>query len=193
MIINNTDSHLLSKTIEILNNNGVIIMKCDTIYGITGIFGQAEKRIAGIKQRDISKPFICLIPDTEWIPRYSGLSMPEKLKKYWPGPITVILPLKEQGFKCKSIALRIPEDKLLTELLYKINKPLISTSVNTEGKAPLYKIDEIIQDFETKVDLIINSGNLPETNRPSTLLNLCEKPYKVLRQGELVIPAEDLK
>jgi L-threonylcarbamoyladenylate synthase len=190
MILSKADPEIITKTVQILSKNGIVIMKCDTIYGITGIYKQTDRKIAEIKKRNPEKPFICLISDTEIITHYSTIEIPPKLKKYWPGPLTMIFPVKGSG--TESIALRIPEDDFLIRILDIIKKPLISTSVNIEGKPPLNRIDQIIRNFENKVDLVINSGNLTETSRASTLINLCEKPFKILRQGELYIPDEDL-
>ncbi len=192
MVINEADPRIIYKLADILDKNGVVILKCDTIYGIIGILNKTDIRIAEIKQRNPEKPFVCLIPHAEWVSRYAAINIPEKLKKYWPGPLTLIFPAKPGVIHHDTIALRVPQDKFLIKLLKITGKPLISTSVNKESEAPLCRIDDIIEKSEDKVDLIVNNGNLSRSNLASTLLSLCKKPYKVLRQGELVIPDEDL-
>jgi tRNA threonylcarbamoyl adenosine modification protein (Sua5/YciO/YrdC/YwlC family) len=190
MVLSNSDPEIIVKTVRILNNGGIVIIKCDTIYGITGIYRQTESRIAEIKERAPQKPFIYLIADTEWIPRYSSINVPEKLGKYWPGPLTMIFPGKLPDNK--SIAMRLPRDAFLLEILQNIGKPLISTSVNKEGLSPLNSVNEIIKNFGKKADLIIDSGDIPEKNTVSTLIDLRTKPFRILRQGGLHIPDEEL-
>ena len=87
------------------------------------------------------------------------------------------------GVNKKTIALRIPKYKFLNDLLKKINKPLVQTSVNISGQASLIKIRDIIKEFEkqkNQPDLIIDAGNLPK-RKPSKIVNLTGKGKKVLR------------
>ena len=111
----------------------------------------------------------------------------EKLKKHWPGKYTFVLN-RAEGFKLygvdkKTIALRIPKHKFLNDLLEKINKPLVQTSVNISGKPPLSKIKEIIETFdkaENQPDLIVDAGNLPKL-KSSKVIDLTVSGGKVLR------------
>lgn len=191
-MIKEEDPQLFNILADILMHNGIAVLKCDTIYGIIGLLDNSEKRIAEIKQRNMDKPFVCLIADKEWVSEYAEINIPEKFKKYWPGPLTLIFPAKSGKTNRKSIALRVPLDKFLIKLLKKIGKPLISSSVNIEGEKPLYKINDIIKNFEDKVDLIVDNGDLSPLNLASTLIDLHKKPYKILRQGELIIPDDEM-
>ena len=192
MIIREEDPQLFDILADVLTHNGVAVLKCDTIYGIIGLLDKTEKRIAEIKQRNTDKPFVCLIAGEEWVSEYAEIKIPENFKKYWPGPLTLIFTAKPGETNRNSIALRVPQDKFLIKLLKKIGKPLISSSVNIEGEEPLYRINDIIKNFEDKVDLIVDNGDLSPLNIASTLIDLRKKPYKVLRQGELIMPDNEI-
>jgi len=69
--------------------------------------------------------------------------------------------------------------------------PIVSTSVNRSGGAPLWQIEKIIKEFEKDVDLIADTGDLPG-RKPSPILDVTSKPYKILRQGACNIPSEVL-
>jgi L-threonylcarbamoyladenylate synthase len=183
MVIHENDPACFQTLIQILGSRGVVILKSDTLYGLTGIAPDTGHRINRIKQRDPGKPLLQLIPDPDWVTRYADALIPPELSHFWPGPLTIIFPVKGEG----STGLRVPEDLFLQNLLYRLNKPLFSTSVNKQGKEPLGKILDIIQEFENEVDLIVDSGNVTG-NVPSTILDITSTPYKIIRQGRVIIP-----
>jgi len=153
-------------------------MKCDTIYGILGIGSRTENRVRKIKGRTGEKPFLYLIPDASWLPRFTSLPLPQALEGYWPGPLTMIFPSKWGG----TTALRVPQDAFLRKLTRELGDPILSTSVNREGKPPLSRIKSIIRSFEKAVDLIVDSGDQANAV-PSTILDLTREPYRIVRKG----------
>ena len=190
MIIAQEDRGVYQFVCDFLDRKKVVILPCDTIYGILGVVPDTTSRIAGIKGRPVSKPFIQLIPDESWLIRFVDTRVPRPLLDMWPGPITLILPSEDQG----SVAFRIPSDHFLRKLITDLDKPLASTSVNRAGKPPLNRIQQIVDQFENDVDLIIDAGDF--TGRlPSTIIDLSGDPFKILRKGAVDIPAsvvEDL-
>jgi L-threonylcarbamoyladenylate synthase len=168
---------------RVLGKGGVVIMKCDTIYGIVGISPASLPRISRIKNRDESKPFLNLIGDISWLKRFTADRPPEFIKCYWPGPLTLIFHAVEGG----TIALRVPQDTFLRRLLQVLDRPLVSTSVNRSGDPPQNRIVPIVQSFETEADLIVDAGDLEKTI-PSTVLDLTTIPYSVVRRGRVNIP-----
>ena len=68
----------------------------------------------------------------------------------------------------------------MNDLLKKINKPLVQTSVNISGSPVLKNIKEIVEQFGDKIDLIIDEGNFPKRN-PSKIIDLTADRGKVLR------------
>jgi L-threonylcarbamoyladenylate synthase len=163
----------------------VAIMPCDTIYGLVGAAPGAEARLRVLKGRE-EKSFLQLIASADWLPRFGALALPEKLAGYWPGPLTLVFPL-ERG----SVALRVPADPGLRELLQRLDCPLFSTSVNRSGQPALWRIADILAEFEARVDLVVDAGDLPG-RLPSTIVDLSRRPFRVLRQGALSLPPEAL-
>ncbi len=183
MIISHEAPDTFDAVTRVLGKGGVVIMKCDTIYGIVGISPVSLPRISRIKNRDESKPFLNLIGDISWLKRFTADRLPEFIKCYWPGPLTLIFHAVEGG----TIALRAPRDTFLRRLLQVLDRPLVSTSVNRSGDPPQNRIVPIVQSFKTEVDLIVDAGDLAETI-PSTVLDLTTTPHSVLRQGRVIIP-----
>ena len=157
------------------------------MYGLVGVAPETGERIRDIKGRGEDKPFLRLLPDPSWVVKFSSLAVPERLLKYWPGPLTLVFPAIAGG----TVALRVPDSRFLGELLDAVGKPLYSTSVNRAGAAPLRTVEEMRREFEDVVDLIYDSGDLPP-GLPSTLVDVTSRPCKVLRPGALLLSAADL-
>ncbi len=169
--------------LRVLAGGGVAIVPCDTIYGIVGLAPATEARIGLIKGRAQGKPLLRLIGDESWLSRYTSAGMPPPLRRFWPGPLTVVFAALGGG----TVALRVPADPWLRGLLAALDGALASTSVNLEGEPPLGAIAQIRDRFESKVDLVVDGGDRIDT-MPSTLLDVTRTPYRVLRQGAVTIP-----
>ncbi|MBO7516421.1 MAG: Sua5/YciO/YrdC/YwlC family protein, partial [Spirochaetia bacterium] len=105
-----------------------------------------------------------------------------KLLSYWPGPLTLIL----KGINSPTEGIRVPDNRFIQELLEKVGEPVISTSVNYSGEQPMTSIEEIIKEFEDKVDLIVDAGVLPKS-LPSTIIDLSDGTLNLVRQGQLKV------
>ncbi|MCK5671922.1 MAG: L-threonylcarbamoyladenylate synthase [Spirochaetales bacterium] len=176
----------MNKLTDILSNNGIVIMPCDTIYGIVGVYPDSENRIRDIKGRDENKPFLILIRK-EWISRFTKIELKKYFLDLWPGPLTLIVP----GLTGNTVALRVPDDKRLQNILLQLNHALYSTSVNRSGKASLENESDIEKEFGSEVELFVKEGDLTGS-QPSTIINLTVKPYKIIRQGSCIIDTDML-
>ncbi len=163
--------------LKILNNSGIVIMPCDTIYGIVGVAPDSENKIRTLKGRAEEKPFLLLIKK-EWVYRFTKIEIGSYFLNLWPAPLTLIVP----GLDGYSKAIRVPDDNRLQNILSELNKPLYSTSVNRSGYKNLSKSDDIEKEFGSKVDLFVNEGDL-NSGLPSTIIDISKKPYKMVREG----------
>jgi L-threonylcarbamoyladenylate synthase len=184
-ILKADDPGLVDRLTPVLSRGGVAVLPCDTIYGLVGIAPDAEEPIRRIKGRGEDKPLLRLIASAAWLPEHSAAPLPRELEGYWPGPLTLIFPRRGGG----TVALRVPRDPLLIELLERLGRPLLSTSVNRAGRPPLRRIREIVAGFGREVDLIVDAGDL-EDRLPSTILDLTVRPYRLVRQGAARLPDE---
>jgi L-threonylcarbamoyladenylate synthase len=175
------DPKLIDTVGQVLDSGEVVIMPCDTIYGFIGVAPDTEAKIRELKGRQ-EKSFLRLIPDVGWLPRYTDSKLPAQLKAYWPGALTIIFPAKRAG----TVALRIPDDPLLMQLMNRLGRPLFSTSVNASGKPALWRIDDILCAFGSRVALVVTAGDRPQ-GIPSTILDITERPFRLLRRGVVEI------
>lgn len=186
----------IDKIVEILKSGGVAVVPTDTVYGFSGIVDltgnpayKTDGKIRRIKGRDENKPLIQLISKPEEVYLYSAVKIPENIIKYWPGPLTVIVPVKEDSplaDKCPTVAFRCPGDKWLRTVIEKCGAPLYSTSVNRSGCPVLETFDEIKSEFDNEADVVVDDGD-KKGSLPSTLILLEENGFKILRQGAVKI------
>ncbi len=188
MIKSISDEIALKLATDMLFSESLVIMPCDTIYGILGICPETETRISKLKGRSPEKPYIRLIGDVLDLQRISASRIPGEILNLLPAPLTLLV-LNNKG---ESIGVRVPDDNRLLEILHRLNRPLFSTSVNKSGSPPLWKIADIIKTFGTEVDLILDGGDLPG-GMPSTVLDITKKPYRIVRQGGFIIPGRLLE
>jgi len=177
----------IKTAVFVLKKNGIIVYPTETSYGIGCKISDVNsvKKIREIKN-DRKKPFIVLVSDkkmAEGIAEISGEA--EKLmEKFMPGALTIVVPSKNVSEKVcgKTIALRISSNEIANEIVKELNEPLISTSANLSGEKPIYSFKKAVKVFGKKVDFILNTGELEETE-PSTIYSVAEK--KVLRKGKI--------
>jgi L-threonylcarbamoyladenylate synthase len=190
-INDNPETAILIAT-ELFYSGKVFIYPTDTIYGFGGnpFDSNVLKRISEIKGRDEKKQFIWLISDFENLLNYVEIIFEqyfEFLRKIWPAPVTVILKLNERSSKLlnqDTVGVRIPQNEFCLNLLKEISRPLISTSVNRSGEAPLNHVETIINQYYEAVDAILFHPESSE-NISSTILDLTSNTPKLIREGSI--------
>jgi Putative translation factor (SUA5) len=115
--------------------------------------------------------------------------------EFLPGPLTLVLNEKAKlprlvTAETGKVAVRISRHPFVRHLFDLIEKPITSTSANISGNENLFSFDEIHELFKDKVDLMIDSGNLPPS-KGSTIVDLTVSPPTIVREGD--IPEEELK
>jgi L-threonylcarbamoyladenylate synthase len=177
---------------KIYNDGGVFIYPTDTIYGFGGdpFNNSTVEKIDNVKGRIIDQKYILLINNVENLKKYvqlNNIAHSQFLLNIWPAPVSIIFRLNKDTtdkFKHPTAAFRIPANKFCLELLSKLDKPLISTSVNKSGSKPLNDPDLIFNQFGEQVDAVFYSKDKPG-NSASTLIDLTENIPKLIREGSI--------
>ena len=181
-------------------NDKVGVMPTDTIYGLcaSAFSKQAVGRIYELKGRQTNKPMIVLISSPEDLKLFNikqNQKQNEILSRLWPGKISIVLQCKNKKFDyltrgTNTLAFRLPSKKSLLKILMKTG-PLVSSSVNIEGKAPAKNIQEAKEYFGTRVDYYIDGGEM--RSKPSTLISIVGDTFYLLRKGGSKIPKNSVK
>ncbi len=183
-------------TLKFLKDGKVVICPTDTVYGLIcdATHKRAVEKLFRIKKRSKKKPVPIFVKDVKMAKKLAFINKEQErfLKRVWPGKVTVILKRKKGLLEFlfsnqKTIGLRIPDYKLITELLRKLNKPLVGTSANISGLPASTKVKEIISQFKNQrlqPDLIIDTQNLKKS-QPSMVIDLTGKRPRILRKGDV--------
>lgn len=179
----------LRKAVLLLKKGGVVICPTDTVYGFLAdtTNKKAVNAIYKIKKRPKSKPLPVFVRDIAMAKELAEIDERQAkiLKKFWPGKYTFVLKRKPKiklyGVDRNTIAIRIPKYKFLNDVLKKINRPLVQTSVNLSSKPPLKRVNDIIKQFNGSDILIINGGNIKKS-KSSKISDLTGNKIKVIRR-----------
>ena len=182
--------------IEILNLGGVVAHATETCYGLACDMTNSEavEKLFNIKNRPDDQPVSALFPSikassiwVEWTEKALALA-----KKEFPGPLTIILPIKpnktiypipktEPENRNPTLGIRISPHPIALELAKQFSKPLSTTSANLTGQPSAYSVEEIEkQSADNPPDLVIDSGML-EKKSPSKVVMFIDGEVTVIR------------
>ncbi len=189
----------INRVAEILKNGGIVAIPTETVYGLAAnaLDEKAVAKIFAAKGRPQDNPLIVHIAD---IAALSPLvtEIPEGAKKladkYWPGPLTMILPRSSTVPKSVSagldtLAVRFPVHPIAQAIINAAGLPLAAPSANLSGSPSPTTAEHCIRDLDGKVDAIVISDDCA-VGVESTVISLIDKP-RLLRPG--AVTAEQLE
>ncbi|MFH1188185.1 MAG: L-threonylcarbamoyladenylate synthase [bacterium] len=185
----------MQEVIKLLNKGKTIVYPTDTAYALGGDFLNKKTRakIYKIKKRDAAKELSVIANSLSMIKKYCYINKEEEhlAKKYWPGPLSIILRVKPEFQKILGATLmaRVPKNKIARDLSRGLNKLLIATSANVSGEKSCYNINDVLMQFsksDFKPDIIINGGELKNVPA-SAIVKIVDGKIEVLRQGGIKI------
>lgn len=189
------DENVLNEIINSLDNDGLIIFPTDTVYGIAcnSFSEKAINKLFLAKGREFNKPIGVLTNSIDKINMVvDNINETESklIKNYFPGNLTIVFNKKDNVSDLltankNTIGVRIPDNQIALKILERYSFPLATTSVNIAGEKDGTEINDFINDFKNKVDIIIDGGKTSET--PSTIVRVEDNSIVVLRQGNLKI------
>ncbi|MFH1338721.1 MAG: L-threonylcarbamoyladenylate synthase [Candidatus Omnitrophota bacterium] len=170
---------------QALLEGGLAIIPTETVYGIAADArnSQAVSRLYEIKHRPSNKPLSLIIDDKEKAEEFSsGLSRPayKLIDKFWPGPLTLILPKIGGG----SVGLRMPDNNIALRIIAAVGSALFCPSANLSGMPAPSDFGEAIKDLGDKIEVAIDGGKA-KLGIESSVVDLTQTPYKIQRQGAL--------
>jgi L-threonylcarbamoyladenylate synthase len=185
---------------ELLRQGHVIGLPTETVYGLAadGLNPVALARIFEVKQRPLFDPLILHLADVEGAWELAA-RVPEKARllatKFWPGPLTLVLPKKEivpdlATSGLPNVALRVPAHPVAQELLRAFGGPLAAPSANRFGRISPTDAEAVRQELGDAVPLILDGGACA-VGLESTVLDFSGDTPVLLRAGG--VPREELE
>jgi len=186
------------KIIKILKNDGVIAFVTDTVWGI-GCLPTSEracKRIYEIKQRDQRKPLILMSNSVYNLVKYVE-SVPEKadelISKYFPGALTLVMKKSHNvpnwlSSNLDTIGIRVPKNDTFKALCdFVPGRVLATTSANLSGIDPAITYDQVVKNYDLKVDYVIEDFGNHAKGTASTVAGVFDDEVTIYRQGVVKI------
>lgn len=185
-----------NKAVELLRNEEVVAMPTETVYGLAGnaFSPLAVRRIFEAKGRPTDNPLIVHISEFSEI--YDLVKVvpetAEKLaEKFWPGPLTIILPKADKVPYCttgnlETVAVRCPSHEIARKLIKLSGLPLAAPSANLSGKPSPTKASHVYEDLNGRIPYIIDGGDSQE-GVESTVITLAGEKPRLLRPGNVTL------
>lgn len=184
----------LRQVADILGNDGIIIYPTDTVYamGCSLTSRKAIEKLAQYKGVNPDNPDLSVIfHDMSQLSEYTVIrdnTLFKLLKRNLPGPFTFIVQANSQiprlfMGKKKTIGIRIPDNKIVLEIVKEFGKPVITTSIHDQDEVIEYTTDpELIHEkFSEIAEAVIDGGY--GRNEASTIVDCTGEEPVIVRQG----------
>lgn len=188
---------IINQALKVLKSGGLLVFPTETCYGLgaDATNPQAIKKLFKYKARREGKPLSIAVSDIEMAKKYVKINeIAENLyQNYLPGPITIVSKgLKKVAPDVESeygtLGIRVPDFKLIIEIIKKFGKPITATSANISYLPKPYCIKNLLKDCPQKsqdlIDLIIDAGNLPK-RETSTVVDTTMNNLNIMRPGQI--------
>lgn len=182
----------VDRAARLLLGGGVVAIPTETVYGLSAMARDemAIRRVYEVKGRPPSHPLIVHFADAdgarEWAGRWSQRA--EVLaERFWPGPLTLIVeradfvPDAVTGGR-STVALRVPDHPLTSQLLRIVGDGLAAPSANRFGRVSPTTAAHVRDDLGDDVDYILDGGSC-DIGLESTIVDCSVDPPQILRPG----------
>jgi len=190
----------VERAAAILRRGGLLGIPTETVYGL-GADGLNEKAVSAIfqaKGRPQDNPLILHIPHADWLERYCR-DIPAVAyalaERFWPGPLTMILPRRENvpdvtTAGLDTVGVRCPDHPVTLAIIRAAGVPVAAPSGNISGRPSPTCARHMVEDMDGRIDGIVDGGACG-VGVESTIVDLTGPVPRLLRPGGL--PLEQLQ
>ena len=168
----------------IIRNGGLVAIPTETVYGLgaNGLDENAVAKIFEAKGRPQDHPLILHVAEPREMERAYLLA-----EKFWPGPLTMVLPVKDIVPKrttagLNTVAVRCPDSDVTRKIIALSGVPIAAPSANISGKPSTTTAEHVRHDHDGRIDAIVDGGPC-RVGVESTIVDLTEDRPRLLRPG----------
>ena len=177
---------------EIIRSGGLVAIPTETVYGLgaNGLDETAVAKIFQVKGRPQDNPLILHISGPEQIELFCH-HIPQAAydlaEKFWPGPLTMVLPARSNVPKrttagLSTVAVRCPDSDVTREIIRLSGVPIAAPSANISGKPSTTTAQHVLHDHDGRIEAIVDGGSC-RVGVESTIVDLTERRPRLLRPG----------
>ena len=174
-----------------------VAVPTETVYGLAADATNAEAvaRIYEAKGRPSFNPLIVHVSDFNEARKVADLGplSTELAERHWPGPLTVVAPLKADSpiaslvtAGLPTIGVRVPGHRAIQALLQAVGHPLAAPSANASGSISPTRAEHVERSLGGRISLILDDGACPR-GIESTIVAETGGELRLLRRGPLDI------
>lgn len=182
----------LQPYIDLIKSGEVVAFPTETVYGLGADAWNptAIQKVFSTKGRPSDNPLIVHISNEEQLSDFA-LEIPETakilIKEFWPGPLTFVLPKKDQVLDAVTaglytVAVRMPDHEIALGFIRQTG-PLVAPSANKSGRPSPTKAEHVKADFGENFPVI--EGKATKVGLESTVLDLTGDAPEILRPGSI--------
>jgi len=191
-------AELVADVRALLARGGVCALPTETVYGLAA---RADSEVAlatlrTLKGRPSELALTWHAGSRDALARFDALRpMARRLaERYWPGPLTLVLRGVPAGLERIAqhgwTGVRVPAHAATRGLLAACEFPVVMSSANRHGQAPLTRAEDVAASFGDELELVVDGG-ASRLGEASGVLALGPGRFQLLREGLLRI--EDLR
>ena len=183
--------------VELLRKGDVVALPTETVYGLAAnaLNAIAVAKIFEAKERPHFDPLIVHLPNRDWLERIADVP-PEHRQlvgrladKFWPGPLTMVLPKREivpdiVTAGLDSVAVRFSAHPLFAEIMSALDEPLAAPSANRFGRVSSTTAQHVLDELGGRIPLILDGGRT-EHGIESTIVAIQKGKIAILRRGPI--------
>ena len=188
----NPQQRLLKQATDLLDKGEVLAVPTDSSYALVCHLDDkaAADKLRRIRGVDDKHHLTLLCRDLSELATYAKVDNQQyrRIKAATPGAYTFILeatkevPRRLSHPSRKTISLRVPDHKVLQELLALHSTPLLATTLIAPGETePMNDADEICDHYDGRIAGVIDSGACPR--EPTTVVDLTSGEPVLIREG----------
>lgn len=178
--------------VDILKNGGLIAYPTDSCYALGAQLGNREAldRIRTIRHLDSKHHFTLVCKDFAQMGQFVMVDNDifRSIKAVTPGPYTFILPATKEvprrlaHPKKKTVGVRIPDSRLIHDILEQLGEPLLSSTLLLPGEEePMTQGWQIKEALDHQIDAVLDSGDCGA--EPTTVVDFSGGSWEVVRRG----------
>lgn len=179
-----------------IRDGETVAFPTETVYGLgaNALNGAAVKKIFEAKGRPQDNPLIVHITEAEELAplvKYVPEEARRLAEKYWPGPLTIILPKSELipdevSAGLDTVAVRCPSHPVARAFLKAAGVPVAAPSANISGFPSPTAFQYVYDDMNTRIPAIVDGGDC-DFGIESTVVTLATNPPRLLRPGAVTL------
>jgi L-threonylcarbamoyladenylate synthase len=183
--------------VELLRKGELVALPTETVYGLAAdaLNSIAVAKIFEVKERPRFDPLIVHLPNRDWFERIVDVPAGDRqligrlADKFWPGPLTIVLPKREivpdiVTAGLATVAVRISAHQVLSEIVGELDKPLAAPSANRFGRVSPTTAQHVLEELDGRISLIVDAG-ATEHGIESTIVAVRDGRIAVLRRGPI--------